>query len=137
MGTGEQGGFGHTLGATYRNRKGRHVKETQKDLDMALSPAYYARVIARKYNIHLEGSGQSIEIVFNPTLPIGVYVRTRASNPRVIEIGLAALMSEVELANTIAHELNHARSFIRGGRASEHRVYRSGSALADYIKGRR
>lgn len=137
MGTGVHGGFGNTLGAIYRDRVGKPVKETPKDLDMALSPVHYAGVIAGKYNIHLRGSGRTIEIVFNPSLPIGVYGRTRASNPFVIEIGPAALMSEVELANTIAHELNHARSFIRGGRAPEPRAYRSGNALADYIKGRR
>lgn len=137
MGTGAHGGFGNTSGATYRNRIGRPVGETPKDLDMALSPVYYAGVIAGKYNIHLKGSGQTIEVVFNPNLPIGVYGRTRASNPFVIEIGPAALMSEVELANTIAHELNHARSFIRRGRAPEPRAYRSGNALAEYIMGRR
>lgn len=55
----------------------------------------------------------------------------------VIEIGQSALASETELANTIAHELNHARSFIRGGNAPERKAYRSGNALEQYMKGRR
>ena len=46
-------------------------------------------------------------------------------------------MSEAELANTIAHELNHARDFIRGGIAPESSVYRSGDTLSDYINGGR
>ena len=81
MGTGKHGGFGNTLGATYRDRVGGPVKETPKDLDMALSPVHYASVVAGKYNIHLRGSGRKTEIVFNPSLPIGVYGRTRAANP--------------------------------------------------------
>lgn len=57
----------------------------------------------------MRGSGQDIVIEFNPQLTsLG---RTRASNPNVIEIGPSAFVSESELANTIAHELNHARSF--------------------------
>lgn len=46
-------------------------------------------------------------------------------------------MSEVELANTIAHELNHARDFLRGGPAIEPPAYNAGNSLADYILGGR
>ena len=42
-----------------------------------------------------------------------------------------------EQANTIAHELNHARDFIRGGIAPESSAYSSGNALSDYIMGGR
>ena len=37
-------------------------------------------------------------------------------------------MSEKELANTIAHKLNHARSFLRGGNALEETGYPVGNA---------
>lgn len=137
MGAGSHGGFGNTLGNLERNRIGCVIEETVKDLDMALSPVHYANVIAAKYNIHLKGSGKKIEVIFNPDLGPGVYGKTRAANPFRIEIGPAALVSEIELANTIAHELNHARSFIRGGDAPEERAYRSGNALASYMKGKR
>lgn len=137
MGAGNHGGFGNTFGSNIRNRIGHVVAETVKDLDMMLSPVHYASVVAMKYNIHLRGSGKTIEIVFNPDLNPGVFGRTRKANPFVIEIGPASLMSECELANTIAHELNHARSFIRGGNAPESRAYKSGNALADYIGGGR
>ncbi|MCR4609788.1 MAG: hypothetical protein K5750_08880 [Eubacterium sp.] len=133
MGAGYHGGFG---GDT-RNRIGHPVSPTEKTLDMALSPKYYAETIVKKLNIHLKGSGKSISIVYNPDLPPGVAGRTKKSNPYVIEIGPSALTSETELANTIAHELNHARSFIRGGNAPERKAYRSGNALEKYMKGKR
>ena len=83
------------------------------------------------------GSGQSITIKYNADLRPGIYGRTTAANPYVIEIGSDALVSEEELANTIAHELNHARDFIRGGIAPESSAYSSGNALSDYIMGGR
>ncbi len=58
-------------------------------------------------------------------------------NPNVIEIGPDALMSETELANTIAHELNHARDFIKGGNATEPSAYNASNALSNYINGGR
>ena len=53
------------------------------------------------------------------------------------EVGSDALISEEELANTIAHELNHARDFLRGGEAIEPPAYDAGNALADFIRGGR
>ena len=103
-------------GTDVRNRQGRPVLATEKTLDMALDPETYANTIAEKYGINLRGSGQSITIKYNADLRPGIYGRTTAANPYVIEIGSDALVSEEELANTIAHELNHARDFIRGGR---------------------
>ena len=104
---------------------------------MALDPETYANTIAEKYGINLRGAGQDITIKYNPDLRPGIYGRTTAANPNVIEIGPDALMSEAELANTIAHELNHARDFLRGGIAPEPSAYSAGDALADYINGER
>lgn len=139
MGTGSGKGlnFGTTIGSQARNRIGVVVEETIKSLDMALNPTYYANVIASKYGINLKGSGYTISVIFNPKLSIGIFGRTSATNPYVIEIGSAALMNERELANTIAHELNHARSFIEGGNAPERNAYKSGHALDEYIRGLR
>lgn len=94
---------------------------------------FYYRAIP----INLRGSGQSITIKYNADLRPGIYGRTTAANPYVIEIESDALVSEEELANTIAHELNHARDFIRGGIAPESSAYSSGNALSDYIMGGR
>ena len=130
-------GSGSKGGTDVRNRQGRPVLATEKTLDMALDPETYANTIAEKYGINLRGSGQSITIKYNADLRPGIYGRTTAANPYVIEIGSDALVSEEELANTIAHELNHARDFIRGGIAPESSAYSSGNALSDYIMGGR
>lgn len=122
---------------TTGNRVGEAVPPTEKTLDMALDPETYANEIANKYGINLKGSGQDITIKYNPDLRSGVYGRTLRSNPNVIEIRSDALISETELANTIAHELNHVCDFIKGGIAPEPLAYNSGNALADYINGGR
>ena len=48
-----------------------------------------------------------------------------------------AFSSEEQLANTIAHELNHARSFLKGENAPEQPAYNAGDALEEYIRGER
>ena len=121
-----------------RYRYGNAVTPMEKTYEMALNPEMYANEVAKKYGINLKGSGQKITIVYNPDLVQAG--KTYAANPNVIEIGPSAFVSEEELANTIAHELNHARSFIKGGNApewGEGGAYLSGDALADYIKGGR
>jgi hypothetical protein len=124
-------------GSDIRNRLGKTVMPTEKSLDMALDPETYAYAIAEKYGINLRGSGQNISIKYNPNIRTGTYGLTARANPNVIEIGPNALISEAELANTIAHELNHARDFLRGGPAMEPPAYKSGNALVDYIFGGR
>lgn len=137
MGAGYHGGFGDTFGNEERNRIGKPVPPTERDYEMALNPVYHASIISKKYGINLKGSGKTISIVYNPNLPAGNPGKTRKSNPYVIELGPSAFYSETELANTIAHELNHARNYIRGGNAPEDPAYKSGDALEDYIRGRR
>jgi hypothetical protein len=137
MGTGKHGGFGNTVGNRFRYRQGVAVEGIQKTLEMMLDKVFYANAVASKYHIHLKGSGKEIEIVFNPELPFGVAGKTSASNPLKIIIGPAAFISEEELANTIAHELNHARSFLKGGKAPEKTAYIAGDSLASYIRGER
>lgn len=82
-------------------------------------------------------TGKLLCVQGNPDLRPGIYGRTTAANPNVIEIGPHALMNKAELANTIAHELNHARDFIKGGVAPESSAYSAGNALSDYINGER
>ena len=135
MGGGYHGGFGDTSGNQDRFRIGRPVKAIEKNFRMVLDPEYYIDVIAKKYNIHLKGSGKMVKVVFNPDLRSSGRVRRAA--PNVIEIGPLALLNETELANTIAHELNHARSFIKGGNAPERKAYFAGNRLEEYLKGLR
>lgn len=123
-------------GSEIRNRLGQPVVPTEKTLDMALDPETYANAIADKYGINLRGSGQTISISYNAE--IASAGKTYAANPNVIELGQSAFVSEEELANTIAHELNHARSFLKGGSAPEWGkggAYPAGDALAEYIRG--
>ena len=127
----------NSMSGTIGGNAGSPVSITEKTLDMALDPETYAYVIAKKYGINLRGSGQNINIKYNPNIRPGIYGRTLGVNPYVIEIGPDALMSETELANTIAHELNHARDFIKGGHATEPPAYSAGNALSDYINGGR
>lgn len=135
MGAGFHGGFGENYGSQERYRFGKPVVFTERSYEMALNPEYYSSVIAKKYNIHLKGSKKQIVIKFNPALKSSG--RVVKSKPNVIELGPLAFVSETELANTIAHELNHARSFIKGGNAPEPAAYRSGNKLEEYMKGLR
>ena len=137
MGAGYHGGFGHTQGSDERYRIGKPVPPTERNYEMALNPMHHAKVIAKKYGINLRGSGKKIEIVFDKNLSPGTPGKTRREKPNVIILGPSAFFSETELANTIAHELNHARDYLRGGRAEEKRAYASGDALEDYIRGGR
>lgn len=47
------------------------------------------------------------------------------------------MASPEELGRTIAHELNHSRSFLRGGDAPETTAYGAEGALSDWMAGGR
>lgn len=135
MGAGYHGGFGNTQGNQEHCRIGRPVYPTQKTFEMALNPDSYVRAICNKYNIHLKSGKTEIKIIVNPTLaPAGRVVKSR---PNIIELGAKTFVSETELANTIAHELNHARSYLKGGCAPETTAYASGNTLEKYIRGKK
>ncbi len=135
MGAGIHGSFGNTRGSQERYRLGHPVPPTPKDLAMALNKEYYVQRICEKYNIHLKSGKTEITISINPNLaPAGRVVKSR---PNIIELGPKAFINETELANTIAHELNHARSYLKGGNAPEKTAYASGDTLEDYIRGKR
>ena len=129
------------------NMKGNPVSPLEKTLERALNPEKYLNDIAEKYNINLSGSGQKIKIEFDPNLPPGVYGKTReVDGGKIIIIGKDALADEGTAANTIAHELSHARDYLRGNIHKPHgiessigdgSVYGSGNALEDFIKGNR
>lgn len=89
----------------------------------------------------MKGSGQKITIKYNPgRVSAG---KSRKLTPTVIEVGHQALFSEEKLANTIAHELNHARDWLKGGNAPDWPTethpgaYSAGDSLAEYIRGER
>lgn len=89
-----------------------------------------------KYRINLRG----IKIVFDSSLKPGQYGLTKASEGgRVIRVGLDAFGNDATAANTIAHELNHARDLIKNGHftGTEEAAHAAGDALQDYIGGGR
>ena len=120
-----------------RFRRGEPVKPIEKTIDMMLDKETYANAVADKYGINLKGSGQKITIKYDSSLVSGQYGRTLKSEPNVIRVGGDAFMSEEELAVTIAHELNHARSWLKGGDAPEETAYAIQEALRDFILGGR
>lgn len=102
---------------------------------MMLDRETYANEVAKHYGINLKGSGKPITIKYDSNLAAGQYGRTFKSSPTVIRIGEYAFSSEEELATTIAHELNHARSFLKGGDAPESTAYAVEAILRAFIKG--
>lgn len=137
MGTGNHGGFGNTYGSDVRFRKGFPVPETPKTYEMAINRLKHASVISKKYGINLKGSGQQVIIKYDPELPMGIYGKTYKKTPNIIYVGPNAFVSETELATTIAHELNHARSYLKGKGAPERSARKSEKALKAYIGGKR
>lgn len=79
-----------------RLKAGEAVPPLEKTLDMALNPELYARTVAERYGINLRGSGQQIELVFNPQLKAAGI--SRQATPTIIEFGPSAMSSEAELA---------------------------------------
>jgi hypothetical protein len=117
-------------------------------MEYALNKESYLYAIAEKYGINLRGSGQEIRIVYDESMGYGTgrLGRTLAEEGgKVIRIGPDALVDEATAANTIAHELSHARDYLRGMHKphgddtslGDGTPYGSGNALEDYIRGGR
>lgn len=129
-------------------RLGRPAAPLERTLDHALNPQQYAEDVAAHYGINLRGSGQKISIEIDHALPPGQYGVTREIHGgRLIHLGPDAFIDQPTLANTIAHELSHARDFLRGGAHKPHgdrssvggdgSVYGAGNALEEWIRGLR
>jgi RHS repeat-associated protein len=120
---------------------GKPAGPLDKTLDHALNPEQYLNDVATKYGINLRGSGQKINIKFDPKLGRGsgrLGVTKQKEGGRIIRVGPDALVDEGATANTIAHELSHARDYLRGGVHKRHDiVYAAGNALEELIKGMR
>lgn len=126
-------------------KQGEAIPISEKTLDQALNPEQFLYDVAEKHGINLRGT----QIKYDESLGRGQgrYGRTIASEGgRVIRIGPDATANEIDAANTIAHELSHARDYLRGGPHKPHgesssladgSAYGSGNALEDYIRGNR
>ena len=120
-----------------RGRVGEPVKPTEKTLETSLNRQLWAEQTAKKYNINLRGSGRELKITLDDSIPMGVYGFTSEWEPNTIYLGPYAFSDEKQLARTIAHELNHSRSFLRGGKAPESTARVADKALGEYIEGKR
>ena len=109
-------GDGDGYSGDERYRVGVAQDGVERTLDNSLDKNTYLRDVAQKYGINLRGSGQDIDVVFDPDLAPGLQGVTRAvDGGRVIDIGPAGIVDDTTAANTIAHELGHARYFLRNG----------------------
>ncbi|WP_370357330.1 DUF6531 domain-containing protein [Catenulispora sp. MAP12-49] len=142
-------GDGDGYSGDERYRVGVAQDGVERTLDNSLDKNTYLRDVAQKYGINLRGSGQDIDVVFDPDLAPGLQGVTRAvDGGRVINIGPAGIVDDTTAANTIAHELSHARYFLRNGSfegevhggidsMGDGTPYGSGNALQDWIEGNR
>lgn len=118
-----------------RLRPGLTQPGVTRTLENSLDPDAYISDVVSHYGINLRGSGQSISVQFN--LNLASAGRVRAASPNVIEVGPNAFASSEEMARTLAHELNHARSFLRGGVAPESTAYGAEGYLSEWMAGLR
>jgi hypothetical protein len=118
-----------------RLRPGLTQPGVARTLENSLNPDAYIDDVVSHYGINLRGSGQSISVQFNPNLASAG--RVRAASPNLIEVGPNAFASSEEMARTGAHELNHARSFLRGGAAPESTAYGAEGYLSEWMAGLR
>jgi hypothetical protein len=111
----------------------------ERTFEHALNPQTYIDDVAKHYGINLRG----VKAVFDPDLPPGQLGVTReVEGGLIIRIGRDAFVDQPTLANTIAHELSHARDFMRGvhkphgdlSSMTDGTVYGSGNALEDWIR---
>jgi len=125
----------------YRNRLTVPQKILNKTLDDALDPHQFVMRIAKKYGINLRGSGQDIKVEFLDHMPTGNPGRCYENMPGVIFIAtLDNFRDSHEIAITLAHELNHARGYLRGLKTAdvtEEAAYASEGAFIEWIGGLR
>ena len=93
----------------------------------------YLTDVADHYGINLRG----VRPIWDDGLSAGTKGLTKQSERGwVIRIN-PGFRDEMDLANTLAHELRHARDYQKGLPSPEGPAYRSGNALEKWINGRR
>ena len=99
------------------------------------NPLQRADRVVEKYGINLRAQGRKLTLNYDEHLSSAGKVY--GDSPTVINFGDQALLSEEELARTIAHELRHSRAFLGSGSNSEKAAYASEERLAEWINGLR
>ncbi|MEU4416822.1 hypothetical protein [Nocardia salmonicida] len=132
-----------------RAAHGRSQPPVERTFENSLDKETYLYDVAAKYGINLRGSGREVRIVFDSELRTGLLGVTRSGDGgNVIRIGPDALVDDFTAANTIAHELSHARYYMRNGTfdgevhgnavsLADGTPYGSGNALQEWLEGQR
>jgi hypothetical protein len=129
------------LGGGYRNRLSVARSPIPRTYESYSDPMPYVMDVVREMGINLRGSGQKVEIRFLDELRMGNLGRTRSREPNIIYIAnLHHFPDSNELALTIAHELHHARGYLKGLRdnaVDEPSAYEAEDALKSWMNGDR
>jgi hypothetical protein len=136
-------------GAAERAAEGRTQGGVERTFENSLDKTTYLNDVASKNGINLRGSGQRISLIYDESLPVGQLGVTRASEGGgVIRVERDGTYDDATAANTIAHELSHARYYLRNGTfdgevhggvdsVADGTPYGSGNALQAWIEGLR
>jgi hypothetical protein len=100
----------------FRNRISYKQPRMEKNYGHALDPMSYVMDIVKQYGINLRGSGRKITIEFSDKLHAGNPGRVERKRPDVIQIAHPEHFGgdPHEIAKTVAHELHHAREYLKG-----------------------
>ncbi|WP_243878868.1 RHS repeat-associated core domain-containing protein [Streptomyces sp. KS 21] len=144
-----KGSSGRAASGEERAAMGVRQGDVERTLDNSLDKTTYLNDVAKKNGINLRGSGHDISVIYDPDLGPGLLGVTRASEGgRVIRVGPDGIYDDATAANTIAHELSHARYYSRNGTfegeihghagsMADGTPYGSGNALQDWMEGKR
>ena len=113
----------------------------ERTMEHALNRQMYIDDVVEYYGINLRG----VQAVYDPALGSGtgrLGVTREVEGGRIIRIGPDAFADQPTLANTIAHELSHARDYMRGVHKphgdmtsmNDGTVYGAGNALEGWIR---
>ena len=121
-----------------------------RTIDHALDKDHYLRDVTTRYGINLRGSGHKIEVRLDDGLAQGTYGATHfVDGGFIIRVSAEAIHAgDACTANTIAHELSHARYLLKHGTfdgevhgafdsSGDGTPYGSGNALQEWIEGKR
>ncbi len=93
----------------------------------------YLTDVAAHYGVNVRG----VKAVFDYSLNVGVKGVTRQEEGGWIIRISPGFANEADVANTIAHELSHARDYQKGLSSTEGPAYAAGDTLEEWINGYR
>jgi RHS repeat-associated protein len=110
-------------------RHGSKIRVFDKLPEHGMNPQQYCHDVARVCGINLRG----IRLIPDRLPPGQQAVTRRSEGGNIVRIDLTQHKTWMDLANTIAHEVQHARLFRRGLPSPEPPAYASGEALYRWL----